>query len=238
MQNELLVIYNITRNEPTILDLVAAKRNVKITRLFLDSREFFPVDLAPYKAVVVLGGPDSANDDTEKMKNEINFVGKIIDTQIPFLGICLGMQILVKAAGGTVIKSPFKETGFYDQHGNRFEVELQTLKTDFDPLFSGVSKNFPVFQLHGESVLLKNGIEHLGRGNVIENQIIKIGSNAYGLQFHFELTQALFERLIDRDPELRVINRTQLLQQFADIKTQYDQIGEKICNNFLDLSGF
>ena len=51
-------------------------------------------------AVIVLGGPMSANDQTHSMRNLLKWSQTLLEKQIPVLGICLGLQVLVKAAGG------------------------------------------------------------------------------------------------------------------------------------------
>nr|WP_287222515.1 gamma-glutamyl-gamma-aminobutyrate hydrolase family protein [Prosthecochloris sp.] len=69
-------------------------------------------DISKSSAVVTLGGPQSANDTDRAMRRELENLKAILDKKIPYLGICLGMQTLVKAAGGNVITCPIKETGF------------------------------------------------------------------------------------------------------------------------------
>lgn len=78
--------------------------------------DFLPSDLTPYSAIVIFGGPMSVNDDEQFIRDEINWMKKVIDSNIPFLGICLGAQILAKYLGCDVVKNKndLAEIGFYE----------------------------------------------------------------------------------------------------------------------------
>ena len=75
-----------------------------------------PTDLSKYSAIVIFGGPMSVNDDDQFIKDEIKWMKKVIQSKIPFLGICLGAQILAKYLGCDVVKNEndLAEIGFYE----------------------------------------------------------------------------------------------------------------------------
>ncbi len=100
------------------------------------------------------------------------------------MGICLGSQLLAKTLGAKVYPGRRKEIGWYS-------VELTAAAAD-DRLFaqSGVRT---VFQWHGDTFDLPAGAVHLARSPVCENQAFRYGSNAYGLQFHIEMTAAMID---------------------------------------------
>src|SRR5437868_5153250 len=102
--SELLIVKNVSHEGPGLLDGIISEAGIAATVIDLDRGEAFP-DPTPYKALIVLGGPDSANDDTPKMTHELSQIKVALEAQIPYLGICLGMQTLVKAAGGQVVKA-------------------------------------------------------------------------------------------------------------------------------------
>ncbi|RMF06594.1 type 1 glutamine amidotransferase, partial [Candidatus Woesearchaeota archaeon] len=106
-----LIVKNITREGPGMLEHVLTSHSVPYKIVDLSMGDSFPSPEA-YSAVVVLGGPDSANDETPKMKEELKRIRETLDAGIPYLGICLGMQTLTKAAGGKVLKCPVKEIGW------------------------------------------------------------------------------------------------------------------------------
>jgi GMP synthase (glutamine-hydrolysing) len=95
---EILFLKNITRENPGLLENIIKEHSIKYSVIDLSQDQNIR-SLDRYGAVVVLGGPDSANDKTPKMENELALIRKILDAKIPFLGICLGLQTLIKASG-------------------------------------------------------------------------------------------------------------------------------------------
>ena len=236
MKKELLIVKNITEEGPGILEELLKELGIEYHVADLNSGQNFP-PVETYKAIVVFGGPDSANDENEKMQNELACIRRVLAKNIPYLGICLGLQTLVKAAGGKVVKSSTKEVGFIDPEGNHFTVEL-TDEGRKDPLFEGLDHSFNVFHLHGETVELNDDMLLLGVGKFCRNQIVRIGSNAYGIQCHFELTPEMFEIWINEDPDLLQLDKEVLRANFENIKTKYTEVGRQLFQNFLKIAGF
>jgi GMP synthase (glutamine-hydrolysing) len=231
---ELLIIKNISREGPGLLGDIIAEHGIKhkVVDLSLGDKTN---SIENYRAVVVLGGPDSANDSTGKMKGELAMISSVLDARIPYLGICLGLQTLVKAAGGLVVKSPLKETGFREENGDYFKISL-TEEGRKDPLFEGIDGSFNVFHLHGETVVLAGGMKLLATGKSCINQIVRIGSNAYGIQSHVELTEEMFETWISEDPELRELKTAELRSDFMESKIEINKTGNQLFLNFLRLA--
>jgi GMP synthase-like glutamine amidotransferase len=236
MEKVILIVKNITREDPGLLEKELKERGIGYAIADLhQGRNFPPVE--NYGAVVVLGGPDSANDENEKMENELARIREVIAAKIPYLGICLGLQTLVKAAGGKVVKSPTKEVGFIDPENNNFTVEL-TDEGKQDPLFEGLDDIFKVFHLHGETVELTDEMVLLAVGKFCRNQIARVGENAYGMQCHFELTPEMFDTWINEDPDLLQFDKEQLRANFEAIRDEYTRVGMQLFKNFLKIAGF
>lgn len=236
MEKEILIVKNTTEEGPGLLEDLLIERSVSYRIADLQKGEPFP-EVENYRAVVVLGGPDSANDENQKMTTELQRIGEVLDARIPYLGICLGLQTLVKAAGGKVIQSPLKEVGFRDPGGDYFTVEL-TPEGMRDRLFKGLGHSLRVFHLHGETVDLIDGMTLLGAGKFCRNQVVKIGDNAYGLQCHFELTEPMFETWISEDVDLLQLDSHALRADLQAIKAAYTETGRKLFLNFLEIAGF
>ncbi|NLL11960.1 MAG: type 1 glutamine amidotransferase [Fibrobacter sp.] len=236
MKKEILIVKNMTREDQGLLEELLKDRGIGYTVVDLDQGQKFP-PVENYGAVVVLGGPDSANDESEKMKSELVRISEVLSAKIPYLGICLGLQALVKASGGKVVKSPVKEVGFIGPDGSNFKVEL-TEDGKQDPLFEGLDHTFNVFQLHGETVELTDSMALLGTGKFCRNQVVRVGSNAYGIQCHFELTPEMFEIWINEDSDLLELGKEQLRAGFAAIQEEYTSVGRKLLANFLRIAGF
>lgn len=228
-----LILQNVAREGPGILEAVLAKRKYHHVLVNLDKNQIIP-DLDVYDAVIVLGGPDSANDDSAKMINELLYVKRALADGIPYLGICLGMQILIKAAGGSVVKAHVKEVGLIDSDGQQSTVELTKIGQN-DPLLAGLSSSFDVFHLHGETVELTDSMRLLATGKYCPNQIVRVAPKMYGIQSHFELTPRMLRIWAQQDPDLLPLGEKVLLDQFTSMAETYRSVGETLFNNFLDI---
>ncbi len=236
MSNKVLIIKNIEHEGPGILATLLQEKEIEHDIIDLNSGEQIPTPV-DYQAMIVLGGPDSANDKTEKMEKELERIKEAIDSRIPYLGICLGLQTLVKVKGGKVIKSPLREIAFRDPENEFFEINLTSIGK-MDPLFEGLNNNFKVFHLHGETVELTPQISLIGTGKYCKNQIVKVNENAYGIQCHFELTPAMFKEWCKIDPDLQKIDQKQLIEDFETIKYEYIKTGRILFSNFLKIAGY
>jgi GMP synthase (glutamine-hydrolysing) len=233
--SELLIVKNITREGPGLLGGIIREAGIDATIVDLDRGETFP-DPTNFKALVVLGGPDSANDDTPKMTQELVQIKKALEAGRPYLGICLGMQALVKAAGGNVVRAPQKEVGFLDPRGVQSAVEVANAGKS-DPLLAGLEDSLAVFHLHGETVELTDTMQLLGTGKYCQNQIVKVADKAYGIQSHFELTEEMLKVWATQDPDLKPIGEQKLLASYHAIQDEYTTIGQTLLRNFLKVAG-
>ena len=229
---KILIAKNIPRECPGLIKEVLGDNGLGFEEIDLNENRF--PDTKNYSAVFVLGGPDSANDSTPKIKGEIKRISEAVDAKIPFFGVCLGMQALVKARGGEVFKNPVKEIGCKDSSGKYFQIEL-TQKGKSDMIFRGCDSKLKIFQLHGETVKLTSGMDLLAAGDICKNQVVKIGDNAYGFQGHLELTGEMFERWLKEDADLRTLSISDLREHFYNLKSEYEKNGMKILNNFVKL---
>ncbi len=237
MEKKVHFIRNVERETPGLALDVLREMKVPYVIIDADAAAFagYP-DYSELLAVVVLGGPDSANDDNQKIIAELNFIKSCIAAGIPYLGICLGMQMLVKVCGGKVVIAPEKETGFQHSNGNPYFVGRAACAAE-ELLFRNLGEHFRVFQLHGETVELPASVELIGegQGGSCKNQIVKYKNSAYGIQCHFEMNTPLFKRLLDEDEDLRVMKRAELLSEFAEINNEYTATGKTLFKNFFSL---
>jgi len=234
MSAPLLIVQNITREGPGLLVDLLQETTTHYDLVDLSKGEAFP-DPRAYKALIVLGGPPSANDTSDAMTRELSQVKLAMASNLPCLGICLGLQVLVKAAGGRIVKAPQPEIGFVDQQGVQYRVQL-TPEGKADPLLQGLPNEVAVFQLHGEAVEVTPEMRVLATGTSCHNQIVRVADRAYGIQSHFELTPAMLEVWGSEDPDLLPIGLPALRARFADIQASYNQTGRALLTNFLRLA--
>jgi GMP synthase-like glutamine amidotransferase len=171
--------------------LVAKNVTLRICRLF--DAERLPSDASGFDAIVSMGGPMNVYEEEKYpfLKEEALFLRQAIDSGVPVLGICLGAQMIAKACGAAVKKAPVGELGWA-------RVRLTpTARTD--PLFHGISETLQVFQWHDDTFDIPAGGLRLATSRECPNQAFRY-RNAYGLQFHVEVTPELLKSWF-RDPE-------------------------------------
>ncbi len=177
-----LVFQHIACETPGIfLELLREqKRPVETVRLYEGDRA--PDDLSQYSGLLVMGGPMSVNDEADYpwLKTEDRLLKEALARDFPTLGICLGSQLVAKAAGGTIRRGPRKEIGWYP-------VRL-TIAARRDPLFREFPETIEVFQWHGEYFDTPPGAVNLAGSELYQCQVFSIGRNVYGLLFHLEVT--------------------------------------------------
>jgi GMP synthase-like glutamine amidotransferase len=229
---KVLVLKNNIHEGPGILSGILENRDIDAD--IADCNGLAPLrSLSAYAAVFMLGGPESANDQTKKMQGTLGLVRKIIRSDIPYFGICLGLQVLVKAAGGRVARCPKNEIGWRDTGREYYRIHVSDLGRN-DPLFTGIPGSIPVFQLHGEMTEPSIVGEVLGFGDDCPVQVVKEGRLAYGIQGHIEIDEPLLNTLIRVDPHLSSMDTGKILSDYYAIREEYTANGIRILSNFLD----
>jgi GMP synthase-like glutamine amidotransferase len=140
-------------------------------------------------AIIILGAPESANDDLPYLRQEMEIIRESVKKEIPVLGICLGSQLIAKAFGAQVYKGDRKEIGFYD------DIEFDNLSRS--KIFSGIKSPSLVFHWHGDTFDLPDGAIRLAHSKQYQNQALKIGS-AIGVQFHLEVDESAIKLWLEK----------------------------------------
>jgi GMP synthase-like glutamine amidotransferase len=180
-----LILQHIAIEHPGIfLDFFAAD-GILWDAVELDAGESIP-PFDGYDALWVMGGPmDVWEEDQHPWlvaeKRAIRHA--VIERELPYMGVCLGHQLLAAALGGSVAKAARAEVGILD-------VEL-TEAGRGDPLFDGIAPRFKALQWHGAEVAAPPaGAVVLARSPLCRVQAMRAGRHAYGMQYHTELTPA------------------------------------------------
>ncbi len=144
-----------------------------------------PATMDDHAGAVIFGGPMSANDKEPWIAREIDWIGVPLKEEKPFLGVCLGAQMLSMQLGGAVGpgNSGLVEIGYYP----------------IEPVNGGDGINhWPqmVYQWHRESFSLPREAKLFASSERFENQAFRYGPAAYGIQFHAEVTRLTMHRWV------------------------------------------
>ena len=229
----ILILKHIDIEGPGTFGNFLIKRDESFRIIELGAGEKLPSDLKPIKAVVVLGGPMNVDEEDKYpfLKSENEFIKNALKKNIPYLGICLGSQLLAKAAGAKVVKSPVKEIGWY-------KVQL-TDKGKKDPFLKGFKESEMIFHWHEDMFQIPKGAELLATGTGCPHQAVRVGKNAYGIQFHVEITDVSIkewcEEYCQKNSPERIEKSKELIRGYIRYKEQFNQQAERLYRNFLNI---
>ncbi len=175
------------------------------------------------RAGIVLGGQMSVADvgPYPFLVAVKNWIRRTVEAGTPFLGICLGGQLLADVFGGRVTLKSVR-----GEKGNR-DVSLTDAGRS-DPLFSGMAGTFPSFQWHNDAFDPPEGTIHLAESPVCPFQAIRMDDAAYGVQFHPEVT-----RPIVADWSRKEADADRYQAAFAEKERAYRAASRRFLANFL-----
>jgi GMP synthase-like glutamine amidotransferase len=181
----IIVLQHIKIEDPGYIKDLMLADGVKITTVELDEGEKIPKDLKKYDGMFCMGGPMDTYMEQEYpwlIEEKRKIKEFVVDLKKPYLGFCLGCQLLGEVVGGKVIKSNPPEIGIMD-------IKFTTNK-DKDKLFSQFPSEIKSLQWHSYEVQglddLKD-ITLLASSPITKYQIFKYQNHAYGIQFHIEI---------------------------------------------------
>ena len=182
---EVIVLQHIKIEDPGYIKDLMIKDGVNLTTIELDEGEKIPSDLNRFDAMFCMGGPmDTYMEDQypwliDEKKKIKEFV---VTLKKPYLGFCLGCQLLGEAVGGNVVKSNPSEIGIMDVN---FAAEKNN-----DALFSTFPNKIKSLQWHSyevDNLQSNKDVVILASSPVTKYQIFKYQNHAYGIQFHIEI---------------------------------------------------
>ena len=182
---EVIVLQHIKIEDPGYIKDLMLNDGVNLTTIELDEGEKIPNDLSKFDAMFCMGGPmDTYMEDQypwlieekEKIKEFVVTLKK------PYLGFCLGCQLLGEAVGGQVVKSNPSEIGM-------MEINFSDKKNN-DSLFSSFPNKIKSLQWHSyevDNLQSNKDVVILASSPITKYQIFKYQNHAYGIQFHIEI---------------------------------------------------
>ena len=185
MADKILLVVQRETSDPGRVGAVLRAMGCELDIRVASRRDPLPATMAEHAGAIIFGGPMSANDDTTLpfIRDELEWIPVALESGKPFLGICLGCQLLARALGAGVAPHPqgLHEIGFFPLRPTAAGRGLFAA-----PLH--------VYQWHGEGCELPPGAELLAQGEMFVNQVFRYGEAAYGVQFHPEVTAEIVDR--------------------------------------------
>jgi GMP synthase (glutamine-hydrolysing) len=184
-------------------------------------------DPAAYDAIMVFGGAMHPDQDAEHpwLPDEAAFIGAALEARVPLLGVCLGSQLIARAAGAAVGPAATAEVGW-------FPVEL-TDAGRADPVLGTLPRRVEAFEWHYYTFEVPTAGTLLATSDAA-SQAYRIDDHAWGIQFHAEVTREMLENwFVTGEPELP--------RPIADLRAETDRLigpwnrhGRALCEAFLE----
>ena len=182
---KVLILQHIKIEDPGFIKDLMIKDEAELTTIELDEGEKIPSDLSKFDAMFCMGGPMDTWMEKEHpwLIDEKKAIKEfVVGLKKPYLGFCLGCQLLGEVVGGKVVKSNIPEIGMLN-------ISFSNNKSN-DALFSKFPDEITSLQWHSYEVQgLENNkdVTHLASSPETKYQIFKYQNHAYGIQFHIEV---------------------------------------------------
>jgi len=182
---KIIILQHINIEDPGYIKDLMIKDKFELTTIELDEGEKIPNDLSKYDAMFCMGGPMDTwmEKDYPWLIDEKKRIKEfVVDLKKPYLGFCLGCQLLGEAVGGSVVKSKNPEIGILN-------INFSDNKKS-DLLFNQFPSQIKSLQWHSYEVQdldKKKDITLLASSPETKYQIFKYQNHAYGIQFHIEI---------------------------------------------------
>jgi len=180
-----IVLQHIKIEDPGYIKDLMIKDKVNLTTIELDEGEKIPKNLNNFDAMFCMGGPMDTwmeKDYPWLIEEKKRIKEFVVELKKPYLGFCLGCQLLGEVVGGQVTRSEPSEIGILD-------IEFIENKNK-DNLFSSFPNQIKSLQWHSYEVQnLENNkdVTLIASSAVTKYQIFKYQNHAYGIQFHIEI---------------------------------------------------
>jgi len=180
----LLVVHQTTSN-PGLVAQLLQRQGLELELRCPSQGDPLPNSMDDYAATVVFGGPMSANDceTLPFIRTELDWIPQVLEAGKPYLGICLGAQLLARVLGARVAPHP----------EDRMEIGYCPIALTAAGKDEMAGLEY-VYQWHKEGFEIPQSATLLATGEVFANQAFRYGETAYGVQFHPEMTRSLMKR--------------------------------------------
>jgi GMP synthase-like glutamine amidotransferase len=179
----------------------------------IDAGAGVPDDPRAFAGIGMMGGPMSVNDPLSWIEPLCGMLRTAVAADVPVIGHCLGGQLLARALGAPVARSPNPEVGW---------GEVEAAAPDAAAEWFGGRTRMQTFQWHYESFALPDGATRVLTNRHNANQAYVLGDRHVGLQCHFEMTPALVASWLETGAKELPAASIRAVQSAADIAADLD----------------
>jgi GMP synthase-like glutamine amidotransferase len=220
-----LITMHVPSEGPGTLGSFLTARNVDVITVRLYDGESLPPDPSGLDAMVSMGGPMNVYEDEKYpfLGPETLFLREALGKGIPMIGVCLGSQMIARAAGARVTLSPKKEVGWG-------KVSITEAGIG-DTLFQGLPPTLEVLQWHEDMFDVPEEGALLATSEDCPHQAFRLGK-AFGLQFHVEVTREMLSEWFAGSEQL-----TGILERYDHLEPGLNSQAQTLYENFLSVIG-
>jgi len=233
MPNPVLILQHYWCETPGIFLDVLREHNTPTVTIYGANGDAYPSDLSTYSGVIAMGGPMGVYEEEQHpwLRQEDALLKIAIQHDVPTLGICLGSQLVAKAAGAEVKAGGRKEIGWYS-------ITLGAAASR-DPLWQAFPQTFEAFEWHGDIFSLPPGAVSLASSALYAHQAFRIGRRVYAILFHLEVTAEMIQTWLkafagELTTVRSYIDPAAIEQNLTDRATRMNALGREFMGRFCE----
>ena len=224
--SEVVILQHVANENAGTILAYLKRHHIPFRQVNLFEEPYTLPPLTHVRALVVMGGPMNVYEEEKYpfLTAENLYIQEAVRRGIPFLGICLGSQLLAKALGAKVMKAPVEEIGWDT-------VDLRAAAGP-DPVFGALGlKRMKVLQWHGDTFELPKNAVHLAQNLRVPHQAYAVHGRSYGLQFHLEVDRPMIEDWFKKRDDL-----SKILEEYDAYHEELSGLTERFYREFFKLS--
>ena len=212
-----------------VFDEAVAERGHELEHWLVPNGDAVPATGA-HDAVIVFGGAMHPDQDHAHpwLGGEVSYLRETLAAGVPVLGVCLGAQLVARAAGAPVGPAPASEVGWH-------EVELTASGRD-DPVLGVLPERIDAFQWHHYTFELPEGASELAVSASCR-QAFALEERAWGIQFHAEVTREMIVSWVADGSHELPVSQAELIARTDELISTWNDVGRRLCTAFLETAG-
>jgi GMP synthase-like glutamine amidotransferase len=236
------VLQHHPREGPEHIGSVAQSLGLELVVHELDAGQPVPEELTPADLLVVMGGSMGVGDIGDPrwpfLAGEVDLLGRLLRSERPVLGVCLGAQLMAHAAGARVYPLTVGDPPVLHREVGWGPVEFVRTAEE-QPVLRGLHQAEVVLHWHGDTFDLPPGATLLASTLDCPHQMFRLGPRAFGIQFHVEVTAELVETWVEEDRDyvrlaLGHEGPGRILEDTRRCIERHEQVGDRLIRNLLE----